>query len=134
MEKKVYIVVDGDYSDYHIIGVYSSKVRAEKFCDNYNFGDYNHAKVETYTLNATDEEWYMNQYFVIGIFMDTGEVDFSSQQVTANLKEGHEYIPYTIHRGNDTYRRYYIPNREGMTMDKATKIVIEKRQRWLSEQ
>ena len=33
---KVYIVTDGDYSDYHIVGVYTDKEKAEKYTSTYS--------------------------------------------------------------------------------------------------
>ena len=49
MSKKIYVVTSGEYSDYRIEAMFTSKRVAEKFADNGT--DFDAAEVETYTLN-----------------------------------------------------------------------------------
>ena len=51
---KVYIVTDGDYSDYHIEACFSTKEKAEKFIDN---GE----KIKYFGDNAVIEEWELDK-------------------------------------------------------------------------
>ena len=46
---KVYIVTEGEYSDYHVCGVFTSREKAEKFRD-------------TFCCNDTIEEYNLNPY------------------------------------------------------------------------
>lgn len=54
-EKKVYIVTSGDYEDYGINAVFSTKEAAQKFIDD-NFKNANYyVAIEEYELDKTDQ-------------------------------------------------------------------------------
>lgn len=48
---KIYIVTAGDYSDYHIVTVFSSRELAEKFCTKFGDPDYEY-EIEEYELDS----------------------------------------------------------------------------------
>jgi len=52
--KKVYIVTAGEYSDYHIVGVFDIKELAEAFCRKTNFPPFYPAEVEEWEVNNTE--------------------------------------------------------------------------------
>jgi len=84
----IYILTEGDYSDYHIIGVYSTKELAEKA----QFV-YENSQIEEYTLdNVPDYPPGMKAWFV---FIDDAKPDeLRSHQTTPSagqIPSEHEY-------------------------------------------
>ena len=63
MSKKIYVVTSGEYSDYSIQRVYSTKQMAEEFCDRYD-DDF---RIEEYNL---DEDLPPREEIVFKIAMD----------------------------------------------------------------
>ena len=55
-KKKVYLVSQGDYSDYCIIGVFDTKQKAKKFIDSFALSEWSEKRIETFTLNPFEEE------------------------------------------------------------------------------
>ena len=49
--KNIYIVTVGDYSDYRICGVYSSKKMAQKYIDSFKYCAFNEFRIEKYPVN-----------------------------------------------------------------------------------
>jgi len=50
---KIYVLTDGVYSEYRIVGVFDDKEKAIRFRDYYNEGDSRHnARIEEYPLNS----------------------------------------------------------------------------------
>lgn len=52
--KTIYVITHGDYSDYSIMGVFSTKEKAEEFVQDYN------ASPRLYNGEATIEEYYLD--------------------------------------------------------------------------
>lgn len=50
IEEKIYVVTDGNYSDYRIMGVFDSKEKAELYIDSF------YGRIEEYVLNPYNEE------------------------------------------------------------------------------
>ena len=56
--KKVYIVTEGVYSDYHIVAVFSDKKLAENFVAKYKGSKrYDEVRIEEYNLDVPPEKW-----------------------------------------------------------------------------
>lgn len=60
----VYVVTSGKYSDYSIRAIFTTRGRAESFCDEYNEAeDYNKAEIEVWEADQPREElppaWYV---------------------------------------------------------------------------
>ena len=74
---KVYVVTEGDYSDYHIVGVCTSKESAERIRQLAS-SDYHEAQIEEYEADSFNIEPTYNYYEVIifkygDIHVDTHE-------------------------------------------------------------
>lgn len=54
--KEVFIVTSGDYSDYHICGVFDSKVLAQKYIDSFAEDMFTKYKIEVWDLNPRERE------------------------------------------------------------------------------
>lgn len=52
---KIYVVTDGDYSDYHICGVCTSHKTANKLKDYVNRNEFSGARIETYETDAWED-------------------------------------------------------------------------------
>ena len=67
-ESNVYIVTKGAYSDYQIVGVFSTEKLAQDFIDKSQYDtdvDYEYlAKIETYPLDNTNEWGYLTTVFM----------------------------------------------------------------------
>ena len=62
--KKIYVVTSGDYSDYHIVGVFATLGEAKKMIDDLDYEDdwivAGDCRIEVRTLGVVDEEIDMN--------------------------------------------------------------------------
>ena len=114
--KTVYILTEGDYSDYHIIGVYSTKELAEKA----QFV-YDDSMIEEFALDDVPDyppgmkAWYVN-------INDAKPDDLYSQQTTpecATIPSENEYEYYTGETG------YYVYC-WAVDQDHAQKIALDK--------
>lgn len=69
---KVYVLTQGEYSDYHIVGIYSTKEKAQELCDaicaSYTFWD--KPQIEEYEL---DERSPSMGYVCVG-YMPEGNI------------------------------------------------------------
>jgi hypothetical protein len=73
---KIYVVTSGEYSDYHIDGIFDNKDKANAFVKKFSSDDYGgKCYVEEYELNPYSEEMQKdyNPYFVR--MMKNGDVD-----------------------------------------------------------
>lgn len=52
--KKVYVVTAGDYSDYHIVGIFDSREKAEEYINYSTYSDLN--DIEEYNLNEPPDK------------------------------------------------------------------------------
>lgn len=124
-DRLVWVVTAGEYSDYHIEGVFTSRAAAESYVEGHNFrvgleNDTCHARVEEYVLDCLSE-WQRGPIYPVMIDLGTGRV--------LPLMEGNQF------RHRD---RVIVEERPGEIMvastrsvEHATKVAIEKRQEWL---
>ena len=55
----IWLVSQGEYSDYRIVGAFSTEARAQKFADHVNADDqYANAGVEEMPIDVPDAQWY----------------------------------------------------------------------------
>lgn len=52
---KIYVVTDGNYSDYHICGVATTEETANKLKDYVNRNEFSDARIETYETDAWED-------------------------------------------------------------------------------
>lgn len=84
---KIYVITQGVYSDYGIVGVTLDKVKAEEYVKRYNNGeenDYFSARVETYETGRVDQAITDKRpmYECLGVWgevRDVREIEFGSQ-------------------------------------------------------
>lgn len=53
---KVYVVTEGEYSSYHIVGVFSSQEKAEKFLEFQRHSDYDEWEIEEYEIDIFEPQ------------------------------------------------------------------------------
>jgi len=109
--KYVYVVTKGEYSDYHIEAIFSSKQLADKFVgDNLNYN------VEKYPLNLPSTEWFITRVSMVkdGSIWDTAIV--KTTLIPEGLDDWHPYLNGRL-----------IWNVKTDNQDYAVKIVSEKR-------
>lgn len=63
--EKIYIVTKGEYSDYHICAIFSSKIKAEKYCQAITKeGSWSTPQIEDYDLDEYDLKEGEHSWFV----------------------------------------------------------------------
>lgn len=129
--KKVYIITDGDYSDYHIVAVFDDKKLANKFIKKFYIGNYYEPRIEEHELNPLQElsKKGCNAYF-INISQDGERLDFVSPEY-ASVSDFNRYneppkLYYPIVDYNENHKMFYMTI---WAKDKAhaKKIAIDKR-------
>jgi hypothetical protein len=121
---KVYVLTEGEFSDYRIVAVFSTREGAEKVLAGY---PYTCIEIDEWTLDAIAEhEWGMTWY------------------ATINLSEGeaHRYyerqgfrhptaVTVDFYRPADDAPFSTIQVRSPVSAEHAMKVAAEKRQEWL---
>lgn len=82
---KVYVVTEGDYSDYHIVGVCTSQESAKRI-QQIASGDYHEAKIEEYEADKFNIKPTYNYY---------GVSVYKNGSATANI-DGYIFEPYEV--------------------------------------
>ena len=115
MEKKIYIVTSGEYSDYRIDAVFSKKEKAEEYVQN-NGSDY---RIEDYKLDEPIVK--ENKLWLISFNLEDGSIE--DAKVSNRKKEYYcdtcNYAPYSFVK----HINFYV---EAEFMDKAKKIASER--------
>jgi hypothetical protein len=129
--KKIFIVTSGEYSDYHIEGVFSTKKLAEEFVATLS----RDARVEEYAL---DEKvgWAYATVHQVYIDLETGDIASTTHQypmLCAPRFAKFEVPTYRVNWGDNTFRTCGI-GKSVVSRDHAIKIAVEGRQKWLREQ
>lgn len=65
---KVYVVVDGEYSDYHICKIFTDEILAEKYCALCNKDDYDKYRIEEFDITTEKDIEFSDQEY--GICVD----------------------------------------------------------------
>jgi hypothetical protein len=99
MNKVVYIVTDGSYSDYHICAVFSNKKDAERYCKLTKSDE-----VEIWDIDNFDLDKHANELYWQIKFADNGDV-ISANQYSPDLEDDIEDI--YIEGGYSRGTRYY---------------------------
>lgn len=115
MGKKIYIVTSGEYSDYRIDAVFTTKEKAEEYVQN-NGSDY---RIEDYELDKPIVN--ENKLWCISFNLENGNIEDAN--VSYRKKEYYcntcKYVPYSFVKHID----FYV---EAEIMDKAKKIASER--------
>ena len=116
MEKKIYIVTSGEYSDYTIERVFSTKEKANEYVQQHG-SDY---KVEVYVIDEEEKVKKEEKIWKVEINIDNNSVIESIPRNFLRREEGTcEYHEYFL---NDVVDLYVKAD----SMDKAIKIAKER--------
>lgn len=120
MPKKpvIYIVTDGDYSEYSICAVFSTKAKADAYTERCG------GRVEKWIIDE-HEGWIMRPYYCCRINLDSGEVDF--QWTLNELASPTARVPRT----RPFVNRQVAIGYSYVGADHARKIAVERRQEWI---
>lgn len=121
---KVYVVTEGEYSDYRILGVFSTEDLAKEYC-----GDF--CTIEEYELDAAGKEEKFVQSYLAWVNLETGMLSGKEEGVCIAIGDKREtHVGVSVWPsenpkwGNVTVRSF-------VSQDHANKVAIEKRQEWL---
>lgn len=121
--KKVYVITEGAYSDYHICAVAATKEIAEKlrkiYSDKYSWAD---ARIEEYDLNETRDD--------VRVFYD---VTFEDDRVSACFNEYGEKESIQFYKGNKSQSDRLIVCVRARDEDHAVKIAQDRRAEYLAK-
>lgn len=116
MEKKIYIVTEGEYSDYHICAVFSTREKAEEYVQSHGT-DYG---IEEYDLDEDVERGVKLWYVAIAIknneIIETCPTEYRVEEMTDTCR-----IKVNWHGEPIMY--FYV---QSETMDRAIKIASER--------
>lgn len=115
-----YVVTQGNYSCYHIVGVTSNRDTAEKIAAKFS-DDYDECRIETYVdgevmLRPAFDVWFNKDGSVSSIGRCINEYDYKGLSVIEEYRRG---LKVTV---------------SADTEEAAIKIAAEKRAKWLAEQ
>lgn len=112
----IYVLTEGNYSDYHIIGVYSTKELATEAQSLYE-----HSQIEEYDLDDIPEHPPGMKAWFVGI--NNGELDdLCTQQVSPFEETVPREFEYEYHDGETAYSVYCW----AVDKDVAEKIALDK--------
>ena len=126
MVKKVYVVTEGVYSDYHILGVFSDRRLAENFISKYTgssryYGD--EIRIEEYALDVSPEKW---EWIFIRMDRNGNVLEYESVISAKQLKPNPSKPDFDF----DGNLILYVNTN---SVEKAVKVANEVRARLLAE-
>lgn len=116
MEQKIYIVTSGEYSDYGIDAVFTTKEKAVDYVEQYGTG-YN---IEEYNLD--EEVVEETKLWGIEFEIESHEIKMASP-ITFNIDKRKDTCKVSEYLSSKPYITFYI---EANTMDRAIKIASER--------
>ncbi len=118
MEKKIYIVTSGEYSDYHIEAVFTTKEKAVEYVEQH--GTYYNIK----EYNIDEEVEKKSQLWSIVFCIENGKLhDATPTSYNRNEKVDTCSIFNTFHMEKETYICFYV---DADSMNRAVKIARER--------
>lgn len=93
---KVYVVTQGEYSDYHIVGVTLDKAKAERWVELYK------ADKCKYDSDATIEEYEADEFGNDGLYLWEVSAGWGSKDVQIDKNNGYDYGEW--YRDDHDYR------------------------------
>ena len=127
--KTIYVVTQGEYSDYHIVGVYSRKEDAEAYCGAHLENGYDTPQVEEYELDAHAALLRRGfRHYLVDMHADGNEATAEQRPVPdSEYEDGSNaafhvvgYLPLTVGFWSHLWAR---------TPEHAIKVVNERRTR-----
>ena len=115
---KVYVVTEGDYSDYHIIGVTTDRKKAKQYCE-LTKGRWYEPQIELYETDSFTPDITAYKVYDVGVYANgnvfTKEID---------KPDGYDYEMAMMH--DVSYSRYGDPFRYKVTLMAIDKEHAEK--------
>lgn len=137
---KVYVVTSGEYSEYHVDGVFLSEDKAIAFCANHNhacLGDscmdpFNIEEYETMedNIESTSED-IVYRYFVWGMHYCDAPVIMYDRDIEHDMKTNKWRDKYYDRTGFPKIQQYVYLNRPDR--ETAIKIVQDRYAKWKAE-
>ncbi len=126
---KVFVVTDGAYSGYHIVGIFSSREKANEKCPA-AASEIKYASIEEWELDTVDDEGFLQAVYGCDIDIDTGRVE------TYGIPEHEKACATEFHPKywSETYENPYykrIQARSVISYEHALKLATEGRQNYL---
>lgn len=120
MSDKVFVVTHGEYSDYCIVGVFSTKDKAAEACPA-AAAEIGSARIEEWGLDTADEA-LLQQVFQAKITIDTGAIISETPYERAECRQ-RDWSTSFVHPEYNSITAYSVVSQEH-----ALKVAIEARQ------
>ena len=128
---KIYLVTQGSYSDYRIVGAFSTEENASKVVEALHTGNsWDDADVEVYDLDSVQVKEGHRNYRVW--MKENGDSEVMRGNGVDD-EQPSEYFVNSRYVFNETPRTYLRINRYVQSEEAAVKIANELRVRWLAE-
>jgi hypothetical protein len=121
---KVFLVTSGSYSDYHVVGVFSTRENAERVINDADKSDYDSAYIEEYDIDPTIDE--LNQGLTMYRVLMTVEGDTKEIEKVEGISSVRSFSCTTVR--NDLNMSVWAKDETH-----AVKIVNEKRLQRIAE-
>lgn len=116
MEKKIYVITSGEYSDYHIVAIYTTRELAEEFIQSNGNG----YTIEEYDIDEPISKEKKLWFIVFNI--KSGELE-SATTTDYKVEENKDTCFYCDKYMKVAHMHMFV---ESETMDKAKKIACER--------
>lgn len=141
MGMKVYIVTQGEYSDYHIEEVFTDREKAEIFCATLNEKYYAFPEIEEYETDKVKIEGKIYRCIIVhgrkyySYCGDKGEwvYDYLSEEIKRDLNPIKENFSINFN-GNYYVIKFIIPVDRYITREEARNIAYDKWNKFKAEQ
>ncbi len=129
---KIFIVTDGAYSGYHIVGVFSSREKAEEFAPA-AVADIGYATIEEWELDVMPDEGYLQQIFTTRLDPG-GNVIYESDPLSPETEQRpRDWSESYVWKDSPPYSGQ-VRGRSVISQEHARKIAVDARQAFLREQ
>lgn len=129
--KTIYAVSDGEYSDYGILALFSTREKAERYIEKHKEADQylSNPNIEEYELDSEDAKVFKKVYSIV-MDVSTGNVTHKRRNVVFMDEHKKTYCNFSI------YETKLVPGLTAgseISYEHATKVAAEKRLFFLSE-
>lgn len=131
--KKMYIITAGEYSDYHICGVYDDKEKAQEYIDVFAKDEYSEMMIEDFMLNPYELEISegMRPYF---LRMDREGNVYDIHVRDSSYKFNYDDISHGFDVNDNLYNHCFARNEEhAVKITSELKFRLEAEGKWPSK-
>jgi hypothetical protein len=123
MATTVYVVTQGEYSDYHIKGVFSTEEKAKEFMANKKKGD----TIDSWILDERED--YCDRQAWLCVLRESGDVHWQGMDTEFASPSTRGYVEKEEYDGQQIFRATSYESAQH-----ALKLATECRQAWLRKQ